>query len=204
MVDFMSKSGLVQRCCVAHTPKCLRGRKTYTSPSLQSFAVFFFSNGRDSFYNISQFISSEPEPFLFLPFSVQINSSLHRSQGDVLSDSYSCVIEHALWKGHALSVAKSSLALLQLWGNAFTALAVMQMSKSLTSSVVPVVPTGPSGQDMPYLNTGSLSVKSHTINSMEALQTVNCQAINSLSFTLCLSLTSYRPHLRIIGEKCPF
>lgn len=76
----------------------------------------------------------------------------------------------------------------------------MQMSKSMSSSVVPVVPRGPPGQDVPYLNTESLSVKSHTINSMGAPQTVNCQAINALSATVCHSLTSYRPHLHIIGH----
>lgn len=115
---------------------------------------------RDSFYNISQFISSEPEPFNFLPFSVKIYSSPHSGQDDVLSDSYSCVIEHALWKVRALSAAEASLASPQ-----------------------------------------------HAVNSMEAPQTVNCQAINSLSSFLCLSLNSYRPHLEIIGrtgEKVPF
>lgn len=85
-------------------------------------------------------------------------------------------------------------------GNAFTTRGVMQISKHMSSSVVPAVPKGPSGRDMPYLNTESVSVKSHTINSMEAPQTVNCQAINSLSSTLRLSLTSYRPHLQIIGH----
>lgn len=49
----------------------------------------------------------------FLSFSVKIYSSFHSSQDDVLSESYSCVIEHALWKGRALSVAWSSLAPLQ-------------------------------------------------------------------------------------------
>ncbi len=134
---------------------------------------------------------------------MKIYSSPHSGPDDVLSDSYSCVIEHALWKGRALSVAKTSLALLQPreGGNAFTSPVVMQMSKSMSSSVVQVVPKGASGQDMPYLNKESLSVKSHTINSTEAQQTVNCQAINGLSSTVCHSLTSYRPHLHIIGHR---
>lgn len=63
-----------------------------------------------------------------------------------------------------------------------------------------MVPKGPSGQDMPYPNTESLSVKSRTINSVEAPQTVNCQGISFPSSTLCLSLTSYRPHLQIIDH----
>lgn len=94
-------------------------------------------------------------------------------------------------------------------GNAFTTLAVMQMSESMSmsNSVISVVPKGPPGRDLSYLNTESLSVKSHTINSIEAPQTVNCQAINSLSSTLGLSIPSYRPHLQIIGHtagKVPF
>ena len=44
---------------------------------------------------------------------MEIYSSPHSGQDDVLSDSYSRVIEHALWKGRALSVAHSSLASLQ-------------------------------------------------------------------------------------------
>ena len=57
--------------------------------------------------------------------------------------------------------------------NAFTGLAVMQMCESMSNSVVPVVPKGPPGQDLPYLNTELLSVKSHTINSSKAPQTAN-------------------------------
>lgn len=109
----MSRSSYGQRCCVAHIYAKMPGRKdeqeTYRPPPLQPF-IFFWLDGRDSFYNISQFISSEPEPSHFHPFLVKISSSPHRD--DVLSDCYSCVIEHALWKGRAPSVAKSSLALL--------------------------------------------------------------------------------------------
>lgn len=49
----------------------------------------------------------------------------------------------------------------------------MQMCESMSNSVVPVVPKGPPGQDLPYLNTELLSVKSHTINSSKDPQRAN-------------------------------
>lgn len=73
-------------------------------------SLSFSEHMKDSFCNISQFISSEPEPFHFPPFSVEIYSSPHSGQDDVLSDSYNRVIEHALWKRRAPSAACSSLA----------------------------------------------------------------------------------------------
>lgn len=159
-------------------------RETYRPPSLQPLSFFlpFFMN-RWRRQLISQFISGEPEPFHFLAFSVKIYSSPHSGPDDVLSASYTCVIERALWKGRARSVAKSSLALLHQYER--KCLHNPQRSanakKSTSSSIVPVVPKGPPGQDMPYLNRESLSVKFRPINSMAVPQTVNCQAISSLS-----------------------
>lgn len=70
----------------------------------------------------------------------------------------------------------------------------------MSSSVVPVVPEGSSGQDVLYRTTELQPVMFQTINSVKAAQTVNCQVINSLSTPLCLPLSSYRPHLQIIGH----
>lgn len=72
-------------------------------------------------------------------------------QDDVLSDAYSCVIEHLqsclLWL-HSRAMR----------GDVFTNLNVMQMSKSISNFVVPVVPKGFSDWDMPYVNKESLSI----------------------------------------------
>lgn len=78
------------------------------------------------------------------------------------------------------------------------------MSKSMSNFVVPVVPKGPPGQDVLYLNTKLLSIKSHTINSIEALQTVSCQMINSLSLPVCPSLISFADNWPYRGKRALF
>ncbi|CAB1430063.1 unnamed protein product [Pleuronectes platessa] len=63
-------------------------------------------DGRDSFYHISQLISTEPEPFPFPRIFSRVFAEVRMT---VLSDSYGCVTEHALWRGRALSAASSLL-----------------------------------------------------------------------------------------------
>lgn len=91
---------------------------------------------------------------------------------DVLSDCYRCVIEHALWERtrsvwrqvFSGAVSRNALATLSVNANAFSS------TSGSINPVVPRGPRGPRGQDMPYLNTESLSVKFHTINSIEDSQ----------------------------------
>lgn len=85
-------------------------------------------------------------------------------------------------------------------GKAFTTF----MSKSMSDSIVPTVTKGPTGQDVLYLNTESLSVKSHTIHSIEAPQTVKCQAINSLPLPVRLSLISFADNRPCRGKSALF
>lgn len=119
MVDLMSRSSLAQRCCVAYTPKCLKGRtkRRHTDHDRCGLLVFslFSSEQREETASITyqSSLAVSQNRFIFFSFPVKIYSSPHSSQDDVLSDSYSCVTEHAPWKVRARSVIKSSLALLK-------------------------------------------------------------------------------------------
>lgn len=123
---------------VAYTKN--KKQETYSLKSLQRALVFpfFLTDER----------TRELGPFIFFSFQWTFILSW---QDDVLSDAYSCVIEHLqsclLWL-HSRAMR----------GDVFTNLNVMQMSKSISNSVVPVVPKGFSDWDMPYVNKESLSI----------------------------------------------
>lgn len=72
-------------CLDTNAPARGRISETCRPPSLpRNFFFIFFSStdGRDSFYNISQFISSEPDPFHFSLFSLNIILLLTAWQND--------------------------------------------------------------------------------------------------------------------------
>lgn len=92
----------VQSCCIAFTPKCLQGRMSGKCADHHPCRELFFlphifppTDGRDSFYNISQFISREPDPFHFSPVFRQRYSFLHSGKNDMPTHSSSYVMERA-------------------------------------------------------------------------------------------------------------
>ena len=111
-------------------------------------------------------------------------------------------MEHTIWIECTVAESAPAAGLPSDSGKCFhnPQCAVMQMSMSTSSSVVPAVPEGPSDQDVLYRTAELQPVMFQAINSANAAQTVNCQVINSLSTLLWLPLSSYRPHLQIIGH----
>lgn len=97
-------------CCTSAKKNSWKGPETL--PTLQPLEFFFFDKMEETAsitYHSSLAVSQNH--FIFFPFSGKIYSSPQSGLHDVLSDCYSCVIEHVLWKGRAPSGAKS----LGLW-----------------------------------------------------------------------------------------
>lgn len=123
--------------CDSYTPKYLQGEDkpvTHTThyPCVFPFPFSFFPRQMEETASIT-YHSSLAESrirFIFFPFPVNIYSSPHSGQDDVLSASYGGVTEQALWKERARSVAEPFLWAMR--GNAFTTL--MQMSKPVSNS----------------------------------------------------------------------
>lgn len=125
---------------VAYTKN--KKQETHSLKSLQRALVSHLS------FFLNRWKSQRAGHFIFFSFQWTFILSW---QDDVLSDAYSCVIEHLqsclLWL-HSRAMR----------GDVFTNLNVMQMSKSISNFVVPVVPKGFSDWDMPYVNKESLSI----------------------------------------------